>query len=243
MTIPLNQAPFDETLRLVKIANANLASKFQHIGLYEGDLLTRLDEGILVKPVKVKGPSGERILGRGMATKVVAHLDDGRKLPIVELKPGDTGHIEGIIGGTCLADALTILGFKNDDKVRFMRVIPPMAYTVLVVSSGQRVSISEGVAAKIWGTMKGRDLQFSFAAKGETFHVKKILGGQRAQKTVAVHGNITAGSVLRLEGVEPARTFNMQKEIDPVLIMTHGGLRLILEKRSCATIFVEKFGT
>ena len=72
MTIPLNQAPFDETLRLVKIANSNLASKFQHIGLYEGDLLTRLDEGVLVKPVKVKGPRGERILARGMATKVVA---------------------------------------------------------------------------------------------------------------------------------------------------------------------------
>ncbi|MCP4114568.1 MAG: ferrous iron transport protein A [Desulfobacteraceae bacterium] len=202
--------------------------------------MTRLDEEILVKPVKVKGPTGERILGRGMATKVVAHLDDGRKLPIAELKPGESGHIEGIVGGTGLADALSTLGLKNDDKVSFVRVVPPMEYTVLVVSSGQRVRLSEGVAAKIWGTMKGRELQFCSAARGEEFHVKKVLGGQRAQRAVFMHGNIEAGSLLRLEGVAPAETFNMHREIDPVVIMTHGGLRLILEKTSCTAILVEK---
>ncbi|MEA2061689.1 MAG: FeoA family protein [Thermodesulfobacteriota bacterium] len=240
--ISLNQAPFNETLRLVEIDNPGLALQFQHMGLYKKDLLTRLDEEILVMPIKVKGPKGERVLGRGMATKVVVHLADGRKIPLAEVKPGEFGHIEGIVGGTCLADALATLGLENNTEISLVRSIPPMEYTALVRLNGpgtERVYISEGAAAKIWGTMRNSNLQFSAAARGESFQVKKILGGEKAHKTVSMYGNIAPGTVMKLEGVKSAETFSVNRQIDPVIIITHGGLRLMLEKSTCGSIWVE----
>ena len=44
-------------------------------------------------------------------------------------------------------------------------------------------------------------------------------------KTVAIHGSISGG--LRFKARRRwnlPRTFSMQKEIDPVVIMTHGGI-------------------
>ncbi|MEA2059679.1 MAG: ferrous iron transport protein A [Thermodesulfobacteriota bacterium] len=241
MKTTLNQAPFNETLRLAEIDNPGLLLRFQHIGLYKEDLLTRLDEEILVMPVKVKGSKGERVLGRGMATKVVVHLDDGRKFPLAELKPGTSGHIEGIVGGTRLADALATLGLENKDEVKLIRRIPPMEYTALVGSiSPERVHLSEGIAAKIWGTMRDGSLQFSAAARGKPFHVKKILGGEKAHKAVFMHGGIAPGVIMKLEGVKSAEIISVNRQIDPVIIVTHGGLRLMLEKNTCGSIWVEK---
>lgn len=240
MNIPLDKAPFDTPLKIVKVDDFNLLHKFQHLGLYEEDIVTRLDQDNLIKPVRIKGPKGMVVLGAGMSSKIVAHLDDGRKLPISELKNGDKAHIEGIIGGTALANAMEILGLKNDDEITFIRSIPPMEYTVLV-DSRVRVKISEGIASKIWGTTeKNIEKQFSSSGRGKDFTIKQILGGKRSASMISSYGGIEVGSILKLESVKPVETLTMShSHSQPVIISKSDGLRLIIEKNQCKLIFVE----
>lgn len=237
MNISLNHAPFNHPLALIHVRNSRLRLRFQHMGLYENDILTRLDEDILVQPVRIRGPKGEFILGKGMGVKIVVHLDDDRKLPIAELKPGESGHIEGIVGGSGLADALETLGLRNNDLITFIRRIPPMEYTALV-NGRHRIRLNEGVAAKIWGRVEGRDLQFSSSRKNKPFQVKKILGGRKAQKIVSLHGGISPGTGLTLETVKPVDTLIVSNNDNSVIIYTNDGLRLILGQETCAGIIV-----
>lgn len=240
MTIPLNKAPFNTPLKLAEVMDFNLLQKFQHLGLYENDVITKLDEDILLRPVKIKGPKGMVILGAGMSSKIVAHLDDGPKIPIAELKNGQSAHIEGVTGGTALAKSMKILGLKNDDEITVIRTIPPMEYT-LTVNSQTRVKISEVLAAKIWGcTSDGRDMQFSSSGKGKDFRVKQILGGKKSPAMIFTYGGIETGAVLCLENVKPMETLAMSPVgRQSVIIYKNDGLRLIIEKKQCGLILVK----
>ena len=121
--------------------------------------MSGLDQEVLVRPVRVRGPKGEAVLGGGMAMKVVVHADDGRKLPLAEMGANETGHIEGITGGPGLSGALSVLGLGISDRVCFLRTLPPMEYITLL-ESGIRVRLTEGMAAKIWGRTTGEPLQY-----------------------------------------------------------------------------------
>lgn len=241
MKITLDKAPSNKQLILEEVTDGSLLSKFQHLGLYENDIITRLEEEILIRPVKIKTPSGMVIIGAGMGSKIVAHLDDGRKIPVAELKKGESGHIEGIIGGTGLANTMETLGLKNDDRITFIRSIPPMEYTIMI-DSRKRVRIGEGVASKIWGVNEdGKKVQFSSSGKGKKFVVEKILGGKKSSEMVFLHGEIKPGSTLTLEGVKPIDTLEMNsghRYDNPVIITKKDGLRLIIHKIRCSSIIV-----
>ena len=101
-------------------------------------------------PVRVRGVKGEVVLGGGMATRVIVHLDDGRRMPLMDMKPGQRGHIKGTTGSINLADALNTLGLKEDGEIVYLRQLPRMDYTV-VVRKNATVRIPEGMAAKVWG--------------------------------------------------------------------------------------------
>lgn len=241
MKIKLDKAPSNKQLILTEVKDRSLLAKFEHLGLYENDIITRLEEDILIRPVKISSPSGIIIIGAGMGSKIVAHLDDGRKIPVAELKKGESGHIEGIIGGTALAQTMETLGLKNDDRITFIRSIPPMEYT-LMIDSKKRVRISEDIASKIWGVNEeGKHIQFSSASKGKKFVVEKIFGGKRSNEIIFLHGEIKPGSLLILEGVKPIETFDMNyglKYDSPVIITKSDGLRLIIHKAKCSSITV-----
>lgn len=152
MYTSLIDAPLGRTLILVKVEDLSMEMRLRRMGLFEGSSLTRLDEEVLIQPVRVRGPGGEFILGGGMASRIVAHLDDGRKLPLVELKPGESGHIEGVTCGGSLEKTLKTLGVRENDEITFVRKIPPMEYITLVEEE-KRIRLNEGMAAKIWGRM------------------------------------------------------------------------------------------
>ena len=238
MNIPLSRAEPNHPLRLIQVENLSLLARFHHMGLYENDILTRLDEEIMVQPVRIRGPRGDCIVGKGMGSKIVAHLDDDRKLPVVAMKPGESGHIEGIVGGNKLSEAMDTLGLKNNDFITLMHRIPPMEYTLLI-DNQRREKINEGLAAKIWGTLEGRHLQFCSAGKNKTFQVEKILGGKRAAEIVRMHGGICPGVTLVLESVKPADTLFNGGTTNPIIISTKDGLRLFLDETSCERIIVQ----
>jgi len=233
---PLIDAPFDKPLVLVKVENPDLAMRLSRMGLFEGSELLRLDEDVLIQPVRVRGPGGEFILGGGMAGGVVVHLDDGRKLPLVEMKPGESGHIEGTTCGSGLIKTLNTFGFKIDDEISFVRRLPSMEY-ITIVEKESRIRLTEGMAAKIWGRMQGRTIQFASAQVKEEFEVLEILGGFKAEKMLFSRG-VEPGKILILEGVEQAKNLFIGNK-DPLIISTPDGLRLFLQEKEGKRIFVK----
>jgi Fe2+ transport system protein FeoA len=235
----LSDAPFGKSLMLVKVENANLEMRLRQMGLFEGSLLTRLDEEAAIHPVRVQGPRGEFILGGGMASRVIVHKDNGARLPLTELKAGERGHIEGIVSGDALAKTLKILGAEENDEIIFVREIPPMEY-ITVVEKGGRIRLNEGMAAKIWGRVKEAHRQFACIGVGEPFEVADILGGKNAGEMLSRQG-IVPGKMLMLESVEPAKILFMTRQNPvPVIISTPDGLRLFLQKKEGGQIFVSE---
>ena len=232
----LSKAPFDVPLVLEKIENEKLAANLYHLGLYEQSVITRLDESMEMYSVKIRGPKGEIVLGGGMGNKVIVHLDDGRRLPVLDMVSGESGHVEGFSGGRSVVDTLEFLGIHEDDVITMVRKLPHMNYVTRVVGRRRRVRMGEGDAAKLWGDMDGRHLQFSMASVGAGFMVRKVLGGRRAAKRMSAMG-IWSGSELVLEQVEPADSVGFEGD-GPVVISTDDGLHLHLQDRQGDSILV-----
>ncbi len=233
----LTEAPFEKPLFLVKVADSSFAARLRHMGIFEGMELIRIKEDVKLQPLRVRCRSGDAVIGGGMSAKIVVHLDDGRKLPLAEMEPDETGHIEGLTGGASLSDALNVLGFKNDERITLIRRLPPMEYVVFLEKKG-RIHLTESMAAKIWGETGDKMLQFNYARKGKQFNVKSLLGGENAREMLRARG-VEPGAVLVLEGINPARSFYMSKQ-NPIVVSTKKGLRLFLEQKNADKIFVKE---
>ena len=125
MLTTLAAAPVGMPLVMERIVGPEFAARLQRLGLYEGVSLTRLDDSVAVGPAKIRGPHGEVTLGGGMAARVVIHLDNDRRQPLLECSPGDSGHVEGITGHRGVEETLATLGIKEDDRITFLRRLPP----------------------------------------------------------------------------------------------------------------------
>ena len=235
MYTPLIDAPFCRPLMIRKMIDRELAMRLGRIGLFEGSEILRLDEEVLVRPVRVRGPEGDAVLGGGMAMKIVVHRLDGQKLPLIEMQPNESGHIEGLTGGTALEKTLETLRLKRNDPILFLRRLPPMEY-VAVAAGGGRVRLTEGMAVKIWGRMSGPPMQFVSAPTGAPFHVDQILGGPTAWEMIRNQG-IEAGTDLILEEVVPAQSISPGVRT-PVVVFSPEGLRLFLPPGDAAHILV-----
>lgn len=235
MYTSLAQAPTGVPLTISRIADEDMEARMGRMGLFVGDEITRLDEDVSLKTVRVRGPKGEVVLGSGMGGKVVAHLDDGRMLPLVELKPGDKGHVECVTAGKSLQEGMEALGLKDDDPIELIRVLPPMEFIALVKGRG-RIRMAEGMAAKILGRMDDVKCQFANARAGKDFTVEKIIGGKRAQRAIASL-NIVPGATLRLEAVGKAPSYQTAGR-NRCLITSSEGLRLFLRRDQAELVIV-----
>lgn len=235
----LSDAPCDIELSIVRIVDADMRSRLARMGVYPGSRVTRLDDEVATDTVRVRGPRGEVVLGGGMGGKIVAHLDDGRMLPLAEMLPGERGHIEAITAGTALIEALAALGLGNDDEIEMIRRLPPMQY-ITVVDGRSRIRLAEGLAAKILGRMGAVECQFANAQAGADFLVSRIIGGERAGRAIASLG-IRIGSVLRLESVEKAPSYRMGMG-NRFVISSSEGLRLYLRNDQADVVIVEYAG-
>jgi Fe2+ transport system protein FeoA len=173
-----------------------------------------------------------------MAAKVVVHHDDGHKTPVIEMLPGEAGHIEGLTSGTGLERALATLGLREDDRIQLLRKIPPMRYTARL-GEHQRVYFTESVAAKLWGELDGRQMQFANARRNHPFVVAAVLGGQSAQAQIQALG-IHPGSTLVLKHVTPANAVTDAGDDagGRIVVTSEDGLRLYLKPHQAASIIV-----
>lgn len=239
MEANLAQAPCEIPLTLTRVADAQLEAQLGRMGIHPGSAVTRLDEEVALNTVRVRGPKGEVLLGGGMGGKVVVHLDDtgggGRMVPLTELKPGESGHIETVTGGESLAETLAALGLKSDDRIEMIRALPPMEYVARLAGRG-RVRLAEGMAAKIMGRMGDMECQFANAQAGAAFTVTRILGGERARRAIAAL-NIGLGDVLMLDHVSKASSYLLSGG-DRVVLSSREGLRLFLRRDQADLVIV-----
>ncbi|MFP4035442.1 MAG: FeoA domain-containing protein [Desulfovermiculus sp.] len=234
--IMLIDAPEGQPVLISRILDQDLALHLHRMGLFPKQEITRLDQEVQVQPVKIRGPQGEAVLGGGMAMKIVVHTDNEQKLPLSEMQPRESGHIEGISGGQTLNNVLQTLGLHLEDHIVFVRKLPPMVYNVLIKGNG-RVRLTEGMAAKIWGQMQDQDLQFIVARSKEAFHVKAILGGMRAENMLKKSG-IEPGRIIVLESVSQAQ--NVQIGVRSTVAVTNReGLRLFITPHHARQILVQ----
>lgn len=237
MNQTLKDAPYDRPLMVMAVAVRDLSLRLARLGLNEGVVCTKLDEDLGVHPVRVRGPKGEAVLSGLMASGVQVHLDAGDKKPLLELNSGQSGHVEGLTVNPQLARAFGVLGLKENDRITLVRELPPMEYLTLI-EGRERVRLVEGAAAKIWGSIQGRMMQFANASVDEAFLVSDILGGDRVQNYLGLQG-IQPGKTILLEGVEPSRFLCLDRE-NPVIVTTSEGLRLSFHPRAAQKVLVRE---
>lgn len=238
MIMTVDQAPRDVLLLLAEIGDQNLEDRLARLGILPGDELTRLGEEAVLGSARVRGPLGEVVLAGGMAAKIIAHHDDGHKTPVIEMQPGETGHVEGLICGSALAEGLEAMGIRENDPIRMIRRVPPMSYLTRI--GKQRVQLTEGVATKIWGEMDGQSMQFALAGRERPFHVRRLLGGERAT-TILRRLDIQPGNVLTLLEVTPAHCVGEGRR-DQVVLAMESGLRLYLRPDQARSVHVLPLG-
>lgn len=226
MYLPLSHAPYDTPVTFESILDQTISDRFQGLGISKGDTITKLKEKADACPVRIRTNHGEVLLAPGMASKIIAHHDDGHKTPISEMEPGETGHVEGLVCGTALEQGLLKMGIKENDSIEMVRQIPPMDYDVMM--DGKRIVLHEGGATKIWGQAMGKDMQFAVVGQGEPFTVKALLGGQHSKAVLEAMG-IKEGSVLTLQSVRPASSSGCGIT-DQTVLVTKSGLRMYIRK-------------
>jgi Fe2+ transport system protein FeoA len=236
MLTTLAAAPVGVPLVIDRIAGHDFAARMSRLGLYEGAILTRLDDSVAIGPAKISGPGGEVTLSGWLAAKVIVHRDDDSRLPLLECVPGDSGHVEGITGHQEIEEILAMLGVKENDRITFLRRLPPMLYKA-VVDGKERVQINEGMAAKILGDTPSGTAQFCSVGVGERFTVRRILAGAHASESLEALG-IRPGVRLELTQVAAGQVMDFSRKT-PIVCSTREGLRLYFQGKDAVKIFVE----
>jgi Fe2+ transport system protein FeoA len=236
MEIPLYEAPFDTPLTVRRVKNTELEAMLTQLGLFRGQTCFRQSEEVLLHPIRVRAAQGDVVLGGGMAARVIVRRQDGRRMPLTDLTAGQTGHIEGTTCEVKLAESLAVLGLRENDAITYLRQLPHMDY-IARVGKKRRERLTEGMAAKIWGRIDDRFLQFVSAGKGHPFVVEKIIGGNRAARALAERG-IVPGETIFLEAVAPTQSLAMTVH-EPVVITTDDGLHLHLRPGQANRIYVK----
>lgn len=240
MTIALSDAIAGLPLVVETVGNGGLAAELAKLGIRRGTRLIRLEPDVsVIQPMRVRGPQGEVILTGNMASGLVVHLENGKIVPLLDMLPGDKGHLEGITVNpdSALAETFSVLGLKENDTVELLRRLPPMEYAALV-DGKTRISLPGGMAAKVWGQCQGREMQFAMAASAKPFLVRRILGGQGAQGRISALG-LGPGSNMVLEEVRPAQTVRVATK-DPVAVSTPEGLRFWLPPQAAGLLMVQQ---
>ncbi len=236
MFTTFSNAPYGVSLNIYKIKDKKLESELFRMGIFHNSIIFKMDIESDMHTVRIKSEQGETILAGGMGGKIVAHLDDDRIIPLIEMKPKERGHIETIEGGEELAAAIEALGLKNGDEIQMVRCLPPMEY-IVEVKGKKRIRLSEGMAAKILGSMnKKKHCQFANASVKVPFTVKQIIGGKNAKKVMESF-DIKPNDILTLLSVENAPVYSLGFN-ERFMLSTNDGLRLFLKKEQADNLTV-----
>ncbi|WP_282755839.1 FeoA family protein [Desulfuromonas thiophila] len=236
--LSLDQAPFDQPLEVQAILAEPWRQQLGKMGFGRGCRIVRLDETLQAQTVRVRGKNGEVVLSAGMGLQTIVHLDgDGRRIPLIDMEPGQTGHLEGTTASADLAAALEQLGFHENDPIRLIRKLPPMDYLTLLEGQGL-LRLSEGDAARILGRSGSQIRQFSLTSAEADFEVLQLLGCPRAIERLQRLG-IWPDTRLRLLEVRSKRICRFSGD-QQLMVTSQDGLHLHLPLEAGKQILVRR---
>ncbi|PID41208.1 MAG: hypothetical protein CR981_04260 [Proteobacteria bacterium] len=232
----LQDAPVNTELVLVEVLRPPLAHWLQRMGLFVGGTVIRHDEEIVYHPVRVKGDRGDVVVPSGLGIKIFVHTENDEKKTLVEMLKNERGHIESMSCGRGCINALKHLGLEENSDVTFIRALPHMDY-VTVIDRRERTRLSEGEAARIWGSSADSTAtQFYFCRRGKPFEVQEIIGGRKIREHLKTHG-VYPGCNLVLESIEQVQELHVP-DTEHIIISSPGGLRLYLTLVQAGKIIV-----
>lgn len=234
----LTDAPVNTELLLLKVTTPALEAWLQHIGIFAGSRLVRHDNEFNYSPVRIRGGAGDIVIPASLAMKILVHLDSDpdKMIPLTEMGKKESGHIEILDSDPVVKAFLGRIGIMEDSEIVFLRSLPHMDY-IAIVDNRERTRLSEGEAARIWGSSgEGPVTQFYFATQNTEFEVKELMGCHRMAEHLETHGIRTGGRII-LETIEQAQYLHQPCK-EPVIISTRGGLRLFLTQEKAGRMVV-----
>lgn len=235
MLVTLAEAPIGAQLTIQQIVGEEFSGRLSKLGLYKGVSIRRLPQETSIGPAKVRTTKGDVALSGWLAGHIVIHRDDDCRLPLLQCRAGESGHVEGISGQTFIEEALLQLGIVEGDRITYLRRLPPMLYQAML-DGKHAVSINEVMAAHIIGESAEGTTQFSSVGTGENFKVKTIIYGEEADRFLAGLG-IVPGSSLVLSKVSARQNIGRDQST-AIACATAAGLSLYFRERDAECIFV-----
>ena len=236
MFIPLSEAPMGVELEIQRISGAEFAGRLSRLGLYQGTVIRRLPQETAIGPAKVRAKGKDITLSGWLAGHIVMHRDDDRRLPLLECRQGESGHVEGVSGQTFVEESLLALGIQESDEITYLRRVPPMLYHASVEGKSA-VSINEVLASHVLGETSDGIVQFSSVGTGEIFTVTIILPGEDADVFLAGLG-VVPGVDLMLSKVSARQNISVDHST-AIACMTAADLSLYFRERDAECIFVK----
>lgn len=234
--ITLDQAPFDRRLEVSAIErNAQTAQLFK-MGLVPRSEIIRLDKHFSIHSVHISGQCGEAVLSGIMGLKAIVQRDtDGQRVPLLEMQPGESGHIVGSTGGRELLRVMAQIGFAENDPIVLESKLPQMEYQTML-NHRTCLRLNGGDAAHILGQINGETRQFALSSEHQCFQVTKLLGGPQHVRRLRWLG-IEEGSLLTLSGKRDKQRAEVAGD-QQLMIVSREGLHLNLPISFGKAIFV-----
>ncbi len=220
------------------IADRNLARRLKIIGVMPGCHLELFHEHVLDSSVVVRSEKGIAVLDAEMASKLMICHEDDHITPVVDMFPGENGHVYDLPAIYCLKRIMSVLGLSTGSQVFMVNRIPPFYYSIYVNSKDIR--ITQGLACRIWGSIRGRECQLALASEGDEFHVQDVLGGRRVKNVIdklGIKQNKTArvNSLILFDGDIP-----LGEQL--LILTTESGSRVHLNSRQASRMYVAPSG-
>ena len=239
MLIPLSEAPMGVELEINHISGSEFANRLSRLGLYQGAVIRRLPQETAIGPAKVRAKGKDITLSGWFAGHIVMHRDDDCRLPLLECRSGESGHVEGLSGQTFVEESLLALGISEGDEITYLRRVPPMLYHA-TLRGKPAVSINEVLASHILGETADGVVQFSAVGTGEVLTVTKVLPGEDADVFLAGLG-VIPGVDLVLSKVSARQNISVDHSA-AIACMTAADLSLYFHERDAGCIFVKVKG-
>lgn len=233
----LRNADIFTNLRIVQISDNGPAEKLSAYGVGINSYVVKIDsDSCKHATLKVFGRQKNITVPGRLAGHVTLRISKSRETKkLYDIAEGKSGTVDEIDDSGGIKEKLAVIGIKEGMRLKLLRRLPHMEYSVLVENK-RRVKITEATAAAVIGKIDNRKKQLSLARKGKPFTVEAIAQEGHPDNFLSASG-IVPGAVLMLEGIEAGKDIRLDGG-DDIYIYTVEGFRLSISNDTARKIIV-----
>jgi len=223
--------------RIIDVQDKDLASKLMGYGVYKNSLVIKVDSDETDFPtVKLYTKNGTVAVHGQLAKNINVRSGKGIERNLYEMEEEKSANISHIDGCEKTHGRLKALGIEIGMRVKVLRFLPYMQYSVLV-DSKRRVKLSEGVVASIIGKQGENQRQLFFAKRNEPIEIQDVVAGEKIARFLSDNG-IKKGESITLEIIEPGKNILFDAEGD-ITIYIMEGFRMTISDKTAGKVIVD----